>query len=129
MAANHTWTALRAAPPTPSRRRSPAASLSPEGRARMDPFEALDEVVETRGQGVVLPPPGAPMEVARALVFARFVHPTTRAPVLHHWRGGWWRWLTTHWAESGQREVRAEAYVFTEHATYENGTKAAPWAP
>ncbi len=42
------------------------------------------------GQNAVLPPPSAPMEVARELVAA--LHTLDGVPTLRHWRGGWWEW-------------------------------------
>jgi putative DNA primase/helicase len=81
-----------------------------------------------REQIELLPPPSAPMEVARAFAAARFAHPTG-SPVLRHWRGSWWRWQTSRWAEVEQHAMRKEAYVFTEHARYQAGDDTKPWAP
>jgi putative DNA primase/helicase len=65
----------------------------------------------------VLPPPSEPLKVARELVDDRFRHGD--ALTLRHWRGGFWRWETTRWAEVEQRAMSAQAYEFTEDATYE----------
>jgi putative DNA primase/helicase len=49
---------------------------------------------------------------------------------LRHWRGGWWEWRGSHWAEVELRQVRAQAYIFTEHADYEDEKgDLKPWAP
>src|SRR5688572_16865780 len=76
----------------------------------------------------VLPPPSSPMEVARALVDAQYIDPSGEL-MLRHWRGGWWEWQTTRWAEIEQRAARAAAYAFCEHAVYAKGAELAPWAP
>ena len=87
-----------------------------------------DEVINER----VLPPPSAPMKVARVLVAERYTCAGTEHS-LRHWRGGWWRWKTSHWVEVEDRAVREDCYVFTEHAVYEvetkNGIAVVAWAP
>ena len=46
---------------------------------------------------VLLPPPTAPMAVAREVAATRY----TRGDelILRHWRGGWWLWARTRWVE------------------------------
>lgn len=84
------------------------------------------------GEEVILPPPTAPMTVARELAALHYTDPSGM-PILRHWRGGWWEWRSSHWAEVEHRAVRASAYAFTEHASYWKETKEArgitPWAP
>jgi putative DNA primase/helicase len=67
------------------------------------------------------------MAVARAFVAQRYQHED--GFLLRHWRGQWWAWKTSHWAEIELRQVRAGVYGFTEHARYEDGDKAKPWSP
>jgi putative DNA primase/helicase len=76
----------------------------------------------------VLPPPTAPMEVARTLVAADY---TTDDDLLtlRRWRGGWWEWRTTRWAEVEPSAIRTAAYQFTEHAVYGDEDKLSPWMP
>ena len=76
----------------------------------------------------VLPPPGAPMEVARTLVENRYTD-ASGVLTLHHWRGGWWQWRTSRWTEVEQRAQAAIAYTFTEHAIYPSGATYKKWAP
>jgi putative DNA primase/helicase len=76
---------------------------------------------------IVLPPPSAPMEVARTLVADSYSHPA--GLTLRHWRGGWWQWKTTRWVELEQRAVAKAAYEFTEHAVYIDGTVPTAWEP
>jgi putative DNA primase/helicase len=101
--------------------------------ARLAPFKgALEAEADGRRNGdlgaTVLPSPKAPMEVARRFAAERFTHPTG-SPTLRHWRGGWWVWHTTHWAEIDQRAAKAAAYAFTEHAVYQDDEDPKPWAP
>ena len=77
--------------------------------------------------GVELPPPSVPMDVARKLVERR--HRAFIALTLRHWRGEWWEWRGARWAEIDHRSVRAAAYAFTENAIYADGEKTKPWAP
>jgi putative DNA primase/helicase len=88
-----------------------------------DPLnDALDGLPRT------LPPPSAPMEVARDLVADRYTGPSG-ALTLRHWRGGWWEWQGPRWVETEQRAMSAAAYRFTETATYAAGEDTKPWAP
>jgi putative DNA primase/helicase len=79
-----------------------------------------------------LPAPSEPMAVARAFVATDYTY-SDGALLLHHWRGGWWAWQTTHWKELERWAVLACAYRFTEHAYYikvtKAGPKAVPWLP
>jgi len=80
-----------------------------------------------------LPPPTAPMAVARVLAHERY-EMENATPTLRHWRGGWWWWQRSHWTELEPRAVRAAAYEFSEHAIYERrkpdgDTEILPWAP
>jgi putative DNA primase/helicase len=77
---------------------------------------------------LILPSPNAPLEVARELLAARYVSPTSDL-TLRHYRGTYWRWTGPKWVEVESRAVRADAYHFTEHAEYlaEKGYKA--WEP
>jgi hypothetical protein len=55
---------------------------------------------------LMLPSPSAPMQVARAFVtHSLLVDGIPDAPTLRYWRGGWWVWRTTHWAEVENRTV------------------------
>src|SRR5262249_10762776 len=78
---------------------------------------------ERAGGLSLLPPPSQPMAVAR--IFVR------ECVCLHSdiWRGGWWRWKTTHWAEVEDGAVRSILYRFTENAVYLEGKAPRPWAP
>src|SRR5262245_20128379 len=70
---------------------------------------------------LVLPPPTAPMQVARRFVEARCMHDGKPDELtLRFWCGCWWVWQTTHWIEAEPRTVRAMLYAFTEHAVYLN---------
>ena len=70
----------------------------------------------------VLPPPSAPMAVARQFVEHCCLHDGAADHLtLRFWHGGWWSWRTTHWAEVEERTVRALLYAFAEHAVYVEG--------
>lgn len=85
-----------------------------------------------QAESLVLPPPAEPMAVARAFVASRYTHESGTL-LLRHWRGGWWSWQRTHWAEVEHGAVREAAYRFTENAqfskTTKDGTELADWAP
>jgi putative DNA primase/helicase len=77
-----------------------------------------------------LPPPSSPMAVARVL------EPELRVGAdftLRNWRGGWWQWHTSHWAEIEPLALRKRLYVWTEHAVFMTTTKNGPedrsWSP
>ena len=72
----------------------------------------------------MLPPPSAPMAVARQFVEHCCLHDGAADELtLRCWHGGWWAWRTTHWVEVEEREVRALLYAFTEHAVYPDGKR------
>jgi putative DNA primase/helicase len=75
-----------------------------------------------------LPPPSKPMDVARVFIDKACL--ANGLLTLHHWRGGWWLWRTSHWIEAEDRAVRALLYWFTEKALYttDRGEMKA-WAP
>lgn len=80
----------------------------------------------------VLPPPSAPMQVAREFVEKHCRHndgANGAALTLRHWNGSWWAWRTSHWAEVEPRTVRSLLYAFTEYAVYPAANGPAPWAP
>jgi putative DNA primase/helicase len=80
-------------------------------------------------QPSLLPPPTEPLAVARELLAAKFT--TADGPLtLRHWRGGWWRWHTSHWGEVEDRAVRGAVYRFTEHGYWISAKDAmVAWAP
>jgi putative DNA primase/helicase len=75
----------------------------------------------------ILPSPQVPMEVARQFVTERYR--VSDALTLRHWRGEWWEWRGSKWADIGHRSVRAAAYEFTERAVSVIDNKVKPWAP
>ena len=76
----------------------------------------------------VLPPPSAPMQVAREFVANYCLR--DGVPILRYWRDGWWAWRTSHWCEIDGRTVRSMLYTFTEHAVYYNAAgEPKCWAP
>jgi putative DNA primase/helicase len=84
-----------------------------------------------RPQCAVLPPPSAPMQVAREFVQqCCLFNGASNELTLRYWHGAWWIWRTSHWTELENREARSMLYIFTEHAMYfdEKGNLRA-WAP
>jgi putative DNA primase/helicase len=86
---------------------------------------------QQRQPPMVLPPPTAPMAVARQFVEHCCLHNgAPDALTLRYWHGGWWAWQTTHWVEVEERTVRSLAYVFTERAVFiDDKGKVKPWLP
>jgi hypothetical protein len=70
-----------------------------------------------RPRPAILPPPSAPMAVAREFVeTCCLFNGSPEALTVRYWCGSWWTWRTTHWAEAEERTVRSLLYHFTEHA-------------
>ena len=78
-------------------------------------------------EGRALPPPSQPMAVAR--IFIDEEHLVENALTLRHWRGAFWLWRKTLWAELENGDVRSRLYNFTEHAIYMTNDGPAAWAP
>jgi putative DNA primase/helicase len=83
-------------------------------------------------RGPILESPSAPMAVANVFVGERYQRGANL--ILSHWRGGWWRWWGSHWAEVEHRAIRSDAYRYTEHAFYldedeAKGKVLKPWNP
>src|SRR3954468_12864153 len=80
------------------------------------------------GGGLVLfPAPSAPMEVARI-----FMEPCQREGVsmLYYWRGGWWRWQTSHWTQIDALKIESLLYKLTENVSYLNDRgDLVKWSP
>jgi putative DNA primase/helicase len=82
----------------------------------------------TSGNGTpTLPPPSAPMAVARMFVELHCLHDDVLT--MRHWGGAWWAWRTTHWTEVDERTVRSLLYHFTENALCRSEDGPVPWAP
>jgi putative DNA primase/helicase len=95
-----------------------------------------DDLDALQAGGVVLPPPSAPMAVAREFVNQRYTWPRLRSAdtegtlVLRHWRGGWWRWEESRWVEIHPRAIEAKLYEFTENAVYgKSDGQSQDWNP
>lgn len=77
-----------------------------------------------------LPSPSDPMAVARVLL-KEYLYDATGT--LRHWRGGWMRWESSHWAEIEQGELSAAVYKRLEGAEYLDMSgkdpKIKPWEP
>jgi putative DNA primase/helicase len=107
------------------------------GHTRKELDALIDQapVVEAKSEAEhapeqTLPPPSAPMAVARRFVEACCIHNGKDDELtLRYWYGGWWTWRTTHWVEAEQRTVRAMLYAFTEHAVYLDGLQLKQWLP
>ena len=79
----------------------------------------------------ILPPPSAPVLVARHFVEAHCLHNGKAGGlVLRYWCGSWWMWETTHWVEVQPHDVRSLLYKFTADAIYfDNKGNPTPWSP
>ena len=98
---------------------------NPEQHARRQVEKAQKE------QTQVLPPPSAPVTVARAFVESRCLHNgAADALTIRYWCGSWWTWRTTHWVEAQPHTIRSLLYGFTADAIYfDNKGNPAPWSP
>jgi putative DNA primase/helicase len=66
----------------------------------------------------VLPSPKDPMAVARVFVQDHLQRGTL---TIRHWRGGWWIWRESHWAEREADAISKSLYTFTEKAVFAEG--------
>lgn len=84
--------------------------------AKPKPADARPKAKVQKPTGAtVLPGPDDPMAVARV------IEPELKAGqayTLRNWRGGWWRWQTSHWAEIEDLALRGDLYGRTEHAVF-----------
>lgn len=74
--------------------------------------------------------PSNPMAVARGLISELWT--VDGLPTLRHWRGSWWEWRTSHWAEVEPRTIMAVLYEYTETAGYPDPKTPMlmlPWQP
>jgi putative DNA primase/helicase len=76
----------------------------------------------------ILPPPSAPLAVARQLVAERFMSPDG-VLLRRRWRGQWWEWQTAHWAEIELGAIAKSAYEYTEGCWYVDGKQLKEWHP
>lgn len=80
----------------------------------------------------VVPPPTAPMSVARELLKQNFTHGDGRLVLRAH-RGDFYRWDGTCWPEAEARAVRGAAYKWLEDAVYmkikDGLPEPEPWNP
>jgi len=85
----------------------------------------------SRGKGGlhILPPPAEPMAVARQ--FVAQCQSEDGLPTIKYWRGGWWFWRNSHWAEREDRAMRSLLYKYTENALCANASnkELVPWSP
>jgi putative DNA primase/helicase len=91
----------------------------------LDAAKFVDEALQ---DAPMLPPPSNPLAVAREYAEQHCRH-NGDALTLRYWRGGWWQWRTSHWAEIESRAVRGMIYLFTEHAVYPTDKGSAPLHP
>jgi putative DNA primase/helicase len=86
---------------------------------------------EPTNETVILPPPSAPLDVARVLMKSR----TDEAGrfLLRRWRGDWVEYFGPHWVVLDPQNVRKWLYEQTESALYtkkvRNGYEEVPWSP
>ena len=67
------------------------------------------------------------MAVARRLVEERFT--VAKTAVIRAWRGAFRAWNGRCWPEIDEASVRAKAYEYLEHASYETEKETRPWQP
>ncbi len=123
-------------PPTGVRPGWDAADASHEQVRRLIADATVVTAEETEGgpevELVILPPPSAPMAVARKLVADRFVD-ASGTTVIRAWRGGFCAWDGRCWPDRDSATIRADAYRYLEHAAYEVETPLGPvlrpWDP
>ena len=80
--------------------------------------------------GEQLPPPTAPMTVAREFVRRCCTYNGAAGELtLRYWNGGWWTWRTTHWAWwRSERCARSSMPSPSKRSSIDEG-KFKPWSP
>jgi hypothetical protein len=78
--------------------------------------------------GRLVLPAGSPVECAREFLDKNFRTPGG-ALCLHHYRGSFYRWVGTHYAEIDTREVRSQLYGFLADALTTQGSAFQPFNP
>lgn len=104
-----------------------AADAEPEQASQLIGEASAGEALPIM-EAIILPPPSAPMPVARRLVDDRFVD-ASGTTVIRAWRGGFSAWDGRCWPDRDIATVRAEAYGYLEHAVYGKSDELRPWEP
>ena len=111
----------------------PANGISAHCLDQSDPAQHARRQVERaqKERTQVLPPPSAPVMVARAFVESCWLHNgAADALTIRYWCGSWWMWRTTHWVDAQPHTVRSLLYGFTADAIYfDKEGNPAPWSP
>jgi hypothetical protein len=87
--------------------------------------------------GPIFPAPTNPLAVARQLISTETEPPLRDANgdlLARWWRGGFYYWTGTYWAESARAAVEARLYRVLEHARFwkpkkDESLELVPWAP
>jgi putative DNA primase/helicase len=111
-----------------------ATKINDQGPTERDGQEATaspEPSVQQRPAVLILPPPAAPLEVARCFVEGRCLHNgSAEALTVRYWCGCWWTWRTTHWVETQPHTMRSLLYKFTGDAAYFDAEgELRPWSP
>lgn len=100
---------------------------------KYDPLEnaRLAIEVEETARGMELPPPGAPLDVARE--FVRAHHDREETALLRSHRGSFYTWDGQCWIETPDADLRSQIYTWAEPAFYwkpsRDGATPEPWRP
>lgn len=78
----------------------------------------------------LVPPPKEPAAVARAIADRLWRRQNDGVLLLRYWRGGFWRWEVSHWAEAERTSMLAQLYRALETAEWEDAKGSPqPWSP
>lgn len=107
--------------------RNPAAEAD-EAILRIEADLAAERPAEPDDGRVLLPPPTAPMAVARQLLSSDREQGQLKT---RHWRGSWMRWEGSHWTEVEEASVKSRLYRWLEHADFADAKTGdiKPWNP
>ena len=88
------------------------------------------EQVLSAPHNLLVPPPSAPMEVARHLL-AAFFTTTDQVWTLRSHQGGFYRWSGQHWSAIAAGDIEGISYRWLEHAQFASAEKEGPqpWNP
>lgn len=107
-------------------RRTQAEQAKEAARQRRQQ-DLAGQLVAAEASGALLPSPGDPMAVARVLVTR--LPATDDVPHMTWWRGDFYEWTGSKWAQQQEAAINRWLYLHTENARWDAGDEVKRWEP